>query len=110
MELPSDCTDVQLAEETIVDPIETERSNDDTERRMQTVELVDGVRRSRGRPRLGTVIGLSNLDDPQQQPISLVVHRNRRRRERRLLRRGVNTGNCKSSSTTDLHSSSNNAK
>ena len=105
MELAIDCSDVQPAEEA-VDLIEAERPSDENERRTETVELANGGRRSRGRPRLGTVVALSNIDDLQQQPISLVVHRNRRRRERRLLRRGLNTGNCKSSSTTDLVSSS----
>ena len=58
-------------------------------------------KRSRGRPRLGTN-AVASHEESLPQRVSAGVHRNHRRRERRLLHRGKHTENCKHSSTTDL--------
>ena len=59
------------------------------------------LRKNRGRPRIGSIVTGQN-EENVLDPLSIISHRKNRRRERRLLRRGMVTDTCKQCSTTDL--------
>ena len=59
------------------------------------------LRKNRGRPRIGSIVR-GQHEENVLDPLSIVLHRKNRRRERLLLRRGMATDTCKQCSTTDL--------